>query len=47
MASIDTDAVDEFRRVLLERVSRRTAQKTLVLLTGLLGYAKRRRWISE
>jgi integrase len=47
LASIDTDAVDEFRRVLLERVSRRTAQKTLVLLTGLLGYAKRRRWISE
>jgi integrase len=47
LGSIDTDAVDEFRRVLLERVSRRTAQKTLVLLTGLLGYAKRRRWITE
>ena len=47
LVSIDTDAVDEFRRVLLERVSKRTAQKTLVLLTGLLGYAKRRRWILE
>jgi integrase len=47
LGSIDTDAVDEFRRVLLERVSRRTAQKTLVLLLGLLRYAKRRRWITE
>lgn len=47
LGSIDTDAVDDFRRVLLERVSRRTAQKTLVLLTGLLSYAKRRRWITE
>jgi len=47
LGSIDTDAVDDFRRVLLERVSRRTTQKTLVLLTGLLGYAKRRRWITE
>jgi integrase len=44
---IDADAVDEFRRMLLERVSRRTAQKTLVLLFGLLKYAKRRRWIME
>jgi integrase len=47
LRSIDTDAVDEFRRVLLERVSRRTAQKTLVILFGLLKYAKRRRWITE
>ena len=45
--SIDAEAVDEFRRVLLERVSRRTAQKSLVLLFGLLKYAKRRRWIAE
>jgi integrase len=47
LSSIDTDAVDEFRRVLLERVSRRTAQKTLVILFGLLKYARRRRWITE
>jgi len=47
VASTDTEAVDESRRALLGRVSRRTAQKIPVLLTGLLGYAKRRRWILE
>jgi integrase len=44
--AIDRDAVDEFRRHLLTVVSRRTAQKTLVILHGLLKYAKRRDWIA-
>jgi integrase len=47
LSSIERDDIDEFRLVLLERVSRRTAQKTLVLLYGMLKFAKRRRWILE
>jgi integrase len=45
--AIDGNAIDDFRRHLLEQVSRRTAQKVLVLLFGLLKYAKRRRWITS
>ena len=47
LTSIERDDIDDFRLALLERVSRRTAQKTLVLLHGMLKYAKRRRWIIE
>lgn len=47
ITSIERDDIDDFRLLLLERVSRRTAQKTLVLLYGMLKYAKRRRWILE
>jgi integrase len=47
LTSIERDDIDEFRLALLERVSRRTAQKTLVLLYGMLKYAKRRRWIID
>jgi integrase len=46
LAAIDADAIDDFRRHLLDEVSHRTAQKVLVLLFGLLKYAKRRRWIA-
>lgn len=45
LADVDTAAVDAFRRDLLDEVSRRTAQKTLVIVHGLLGYATRRGWI--
>jgi integrase len=45
LSTIDADAIDRFRRDLLSKVSRRTAQKVLVILHGLLKYAKRRRWI--
>lgn len=47
LTSIERDDIDEFRQLLLERVSRRTAQKTLVLLYGMLKYAKRRRWLID
>lgn len=47
LSTIEREDVDEFRLALLERVSRRTAQKTLVLLYGLLKYAKRRRWLID
>jgi len=46
LSEIDPDAIEDFRRHLLEQVSRRTAQKILVLLFGLLKYAQRRRWIA-
>jgi integrase len=46
IASITTDDVDDLRRELLDKVSRRTAQKTLAILHGLLAFAKRRRWAS-
>lgn len=43
--AITTDDVDAFRRDLLDKLSRRTAQKTLVVVHGLLAFAKRRRWV--
>jgi integrase len=46
LSAIDADAIDGFRRHLLAEVSHRTAQKILVLLFGLLKYAKRRRCIA-
>jgi hypothetical protein len=47
ITTIERDDIDDFRLALLEAVSRRTAQKTLVLLYGMLKYDKRRRWILE
>lgn len=46
LSSIDTERVDEFRRHLLTIKSRRTAQKLLTIVHGLLKYAKRRKWIA-
>lgn len=43
--AITTDDIDAFRRYLLDRLARRTAQKTLVIVHGLLTFAKRRRWV--
>jgi integrase len=44
---ITTDDIDAFRERLLEegRLSRRTIQKTLVLLHGIMKRAKRKKWI--
>src|SRR4051794_7607873 len=47
LTAIERDDIDDFRLALLERVSRRTAQKTLVLLYGMLKYAKRKRWLAD
>jgi integrase len=47
LSAIDPDSVDNFRIYLLDKVSRRTAQKTLVILHGLLRYAVRRRWLTS
>lgn len=47
VVKITTDDVDAYRLELLERVSRRTAQKTLVLLHQMFKFAKRRRWVAE
>lgn len=47
LSAIDADEVDRFRRHLLGKVSRRTAQKVLVILHGLLRYSVRRRWIAS
>jgi integrase len=47
LTAIERDDIDDFRLALLERVSRRTAQKTLVLLYGMLKYAKRKRWLRD
>ena len=45
IGDVSTDAIEDLRAELLEDVSRRTVQKALVLLHGILEYAKRRRWI--
>lgn len=44
VGELTTDDVDELRSVLLDQVSRRTAQKVLVLLHGILKLAARRGW---
>ena len=48
-ARLTTDDIDAFREGLLDdgRLSRRTVQKILVLLHGILKRAKRRKWISS
>ncbi len=48
VARLTTDDIDAFREGLLEdgRLSRRTIQKILVLLHGILKRAKRRKWIA-
>lgn len=47
LEAITTDAIDAYRERLLSEgdLSRRTIQKILVLLHGVLGRAKRRKWI--
>jgi integrase len=47
IAAITTEDIDEFREDMLEagRLSRRTIQKILVLLHGVLKRAKRKKWI--
>lgn len=45
IGDVSTDSIEDLRSELLEEVSRRTTQKALVLLHGMLEYAKRRRWI--
>lgn len=45
MSEISVDDVEQLRSDLLDTLSRRTAQKTLVLLHGLFRYAVRRKWI--
>lgn len=47
VTSIGTEDVDAYRLHLLGCGSRRTAQKKLTLLSGMLVFAKRRRWIVE
>ena len=49
VAAITTDDIDAFRERLLEegRLSRRTIQKILVLLHGVMKRAKRRKWIAS
>ena len=44
IATITTSDIDDLRRWLLTQVSRRTTQKTLVIVHGLFAYAKRRGW---
>lgn len=45
LAEITVADVEQLRADLLAELSRRTAQKTLVLLHGLFRYAKRRQWV--
>jgi integrase len=47
VSAIATEDVERLRRYLLGEVSRRTAQKNLVILHGLLAYAKRRGWVAR
>jgi integrase len=47
VSAITTEDVERLRRHLLGEVSRRTAQKNLVILHGLLAYAKRRGWVTR
>ncbi|MEY2512974.1 MAG: hypothetical protein QOJ89_332, partial [bacterium] len=49
IAEITTDDIDAYREALLDegRLSRRTIQKILVLLHGILKRAKRKKWIAS
>lgn len=49
VAAITTEDIDEFREDMLEegKLSRRTIQKILVLLHGVLKRAKRKKWIAS
>ncbi|MEK6271433.1 MAG: tyrosine-type recombinase/integrase [Actinomycetota bacterium] len=49
LSSITTDAIDSYRERLLaeKELSRRSVQKVLVILHGILKRAKRRKWITE
>jgi integrase len=49
LEQITTERIDEFRERMLEegRLSRRSVQKVLVLLHGVLKRAKRRKWIAS
>jgi integrase len=47
IAAITTEDIEGLRRELLGKVSRRTAQKNLVIVHGLLAFAKRRGWTSR
>jgi integrase len=49
VATITTEDIDEFREDMLEegKLSRRTIQKILVLLHGVLKRAKRKKWIAS
>jgi integrase len=47
VSALVTEDVERLRRHLLGEVSRRTAQKHLVILHGLLAHAKRRGWVAR
>jgi integrase len=46
LSSITSEVIDAYRDDLLAECSHRTAQKTLVLLGGILGRARRKGWIA-
>jgi integrase len=47
LEAITTERIDSYRSELLSEVSRRTGQKVLVLLHGVLKRAKRKKWIAS
>lgn len=48
VTAITTEDIDELRDALLRQgLQHRTVQKTMILLHGVLGRAKRKRWITE
>lgn len=47
LSEISIDDLEQLRAELLDQLSRRTAQKTLVLLHGLFRFAVRKKWIPQ